>query len=161
MLESGLKGPLFFCLGMDQLADIVQQYLKPGMVLIDLQHNRQTDLIKVTIDGEEPLNIGDTEALARSLRVSHELVHQFPHGFQLEVSTSGIYSPLIEPYQFRKNKGRILIVEYVDNKIQKQEQSYIDQFRKSLYSGIISGAVFYFLQSSSVDVTEKMLSGPM
>jgi len=114
-----LKGPLFFCLGMDQLADIVQQYLKPGMVLVDLQHNRQTDLIKVTIDGEEPLNIGDTEALARSLRVSHELVHQFPHGFQLEVSTSGIYSPLIEPYQFRKNKGRILIVEYVDNKIQK------------------------------------------
>ena len=104
---------------MDQLADIVQQYLKPGMVLIDLQHNRQTDLIKVTIDGEEPLNIGDTEALASSLRVSHELVHQFPHGFQLEVSTSGIYSPLIEPYQFRKNKGRILIVEYVDNKIQK------------------------------------------
>tara|TARA_B100001179_G_scaffold128280_1_gene91956 strand:- start:921 stop:1355 length:435 start_codon:yes stop_codon:yes gene_type:complete len=104
---------------MDQLADIVQQYLKPGMVLIDLKHNRQTDLIKVTIDGEEPLNIGDTEALARSLRVSHELVHQFPHGFQLEVSTSGIYSPLIEPYQFRKNKGRILIVEYVDNKIQK------------------------------------------
>ena len=104
---------------MDQLADIVQQYLKPGMVLIDLQHNRQTDLIKVTIDGEEPLNIGDTEALASSLRVSHELVHQFPHGFQLEVSTSGIYSPLIEPYQFRKNKGRILIVEYVDNKIRK------------------------------------------
>ena len=104
---------------MDQLADIVQQYLKPGMVLVDLQHNRQTDLIKVTIDGEEPLNIGDTEALARSLRVSHELVHQFPHGFQLEVSTSGIYSPLIEPYQFRKNKGRNLIVEYVDNKIQK------------------------------------------
>ena len=114
-----MKGPLFFCLDMDQLADIVQQYLKPGMVLVDLQHNRQTDLIKVTIDGEEPLNIGDTEALARSLRVSHELVHQFPHGFQLEVSTSGIYSPLIEPYQFRKNKGRILIVEYVDNKIQK------------------------------------------
>ena len=104
---------------MDQLADIVQQYLKPGMVLVDLKHNRQTDLIKVTIDGEEPLNIGDTEALARSLRVSHELVHQFPRGFQLEVSTSGIYSPLIEPYQFRKNKGRILIVEYVDNKIQK------------------------------------------
>ena len=118
-MKSGLKGPLFFCLGMDQLADIVQQYLKPGMVLVDLQHNRQTDLIKVTIDGEEPLNIGDTETLARSLRVSHELVHQFPHGFQLEVSTSGIYSPLIEPYQFRKNKGRILIVEYVDNKIQK------------------------------------------
>ena len=114
-----MKSPLFFCLDMDQLADIVQQYLKPGMVLVDLQHNRQTDLIKVTIDGEEPLNIGDTEALARSLRVSHELVHQFPHGFQLEVSTSGIYSPLIEPYQFRKNKGRILIVEYVDNKIQK------------------------------------------
>ena len=104
---------------MDQLADIVQQYLKPGMVLVDLQHNRQTDLIKVTIDGEEPLNIGDTEALARSLRVSHELVHQFPHGYQLEVSTPGIYSSLIEPYQFRKNKGRILIVEYVDNKIQK------------------------------------------
>ena len=114
-----MKGPLFFCLGMDQLADIVQQYLKPGMVLVDLKHNRQTDLIKVTIDGEEPLNIGDTETLARSLRVSHELVHQFPHGYQLEVSTPGIYSPLIEPYQFRKNKGRILIVDYVDNKIQK------------------------------------------
>ena len=114
-----MKSPLFFCLDMDQLADIVQQYLKPGMVLIDLKHNRQTDLIKVTIDGEEPLNIGDTEALARSLRVSHELGHQFPHGFKLEVSTSGINSPLIEPYQFRKNKGRILIVEYVDNNIQK------------------------------------------
>ena len=104
---------------MDQLADIVQQYLKPGMVLIDLKHNRQTDLIKVTIDGEEPLNIGDTETLARSLRLSHELGQKFPNGFKLEVSTSGIYSPLIEPYQFRKNKGRTLLVEYVDNNIQK------------------------------------------
>ena len=55
----------------------------------------------------------------------------------------------------------VFIVNYIDNNIQKQEQSYIDQFRKSLYSGIISGAVFYFLQSSTIDVTEKMLSGPM
>lgn len=55
----------------------------------------------------------------------------------------------------------VFVVNYIDNKMQKQEQSYIDQFRKSLYSGIISGTVFYFLQSSSVDVTEKMLSGPM
>lgn len=104
---------------MDQLADIVQQYLKPGMVLIDLKHNRQTDLIKVTIDGEKPLNISDTEALARSLKESNKLLHQFPRGFQLVVSTSGINSPLMEPYQFRKNKGRILIVDYVDNKIRK------------------------------------------
>ena len=115
-----MKGPLFFCLDMDQLADIVQQYLKPGMVLIDLKHNRQTDLIKVTIDGEEPLNIGDTEALARSLRVSHELVHQFPHGYQLEVSTPGLNYPLIAPFQYRKNKGRFLNVQYVENNIRMQ-----------------------------------------
>ena len=114
-----MKSPLFFCVEMDQLADIVQQYLKPGMVLIDLKHNRQTDLIKVTIDGEKPLNISDTEALARSLKESNKLLHQFPRGFQLVVSTSGINSPLMEPYQFRKNKGRILIVDYVDNKIRK------------------------------------------
>ena len=105
---------------MDQLADIVQQYLKPGMVLIDLKHNRQTDLIKVTIDGEEPLNIGDTEALARSLRVSHELGHQFPHGYQLEVSTPGLNYPLIAPFQYRKNKGRFLNVQYVENNIRMQ-----------------------------------------
>ena len=56
----------------------------------------------------------------------------------------------------------VFVVNYIDNKMQKQEQSYIDQFRKSLYSGIISGAVFYFLQSqSTTNVTEKIIAGPM
>ena len=115
-----MRNPLFFYLKMSRLTDIVQQHLMPGMVLIDMKHDHQTDLIKVIVDGEAPLTIVDTEALARSLRDADELETQFPNGYRLEVSTPGLNYPLIAPFQYRKNKGRFLNVQYVENNIRMQ-----------------------------------------
>ena len=54
----------------------------------------------------------------------------------------------------------VFVVNYIDNKMQKQEQSYIDQFRKSLYSGIITSAVLFFFQSTTEN-SEKIITGMM
>lgn len=54
----------------------------------------------------------------------------------------------------------VFVVNYIDNNIQKQEQSYIDQFRKSLYSGIITSAVLFFFQSTTEN-SEKIITGMM
>ena len=54
----------------------------------------------------------------------------------------------------------VFIVNFIDNNIQKQEQPYIDQFRKSLYSGIITSAVLFFFQSTTEN-SEKIITGMM
>jgi len=54
----------------------------------------------------------------------------------------------------------VFIVNLIDNKIQKQEQSYTDQLRKSIYSGVITNAILFLFQSITEN-PEKIITGPM
>ena len=115
-----MKSPLFFWLKMSRLIDIVREHLISGMVLLDMKYYPRTNLIKVVVDAETPLTIDDTAAVTRSLRHAGELENQFPDGFRVEVSTPGLNRPLTAPFQYRKNRGRFLNVQYVDNNKDRQ-----------------------------------------
>jgi hypothetical protein len=56
----------------------------------------------------------------------------------------------------------VFITNIIDNKIQNNKtESFIDTFRKSLYSGVISGSILYILESSNDLSTDKIIVGQM
>ena len=99
----------------DALKNIVEPLLAPGQVLLDATEDVRGNFIRITIDSDKELTLGDTTNLTRSLRDTGDIDSRFPSGFRLEVSTPGLDSPLEHPFQYKKNLYRDLDVVYLKN----------------------------------------------
>ncbi len=97
---------------MENLRSIIKNHLSEGIVLIDLVHNSSSDFVKVIIDSINNISIAETSKIARRIRNDDNIVSMFPNGCRLEVTTPGVGSNLVEKFQYKKNIGRRLILEY-------------------------------------------------
>ena len=98
----------------DTLKDIIENYLSKGQVLIDLNNDRVNGFLKVTIDSEDGVTLGETVKLTKVLRKAEKMEEFFPNDYRLEVSTPGIEQPLKYPFQFKKNIDRKITIIYND-----------------------------------------------
>ena len=101
----------------DALKNIVEPLLAPGQVLLDATEDVRGNFIRITIDSDKGLTLGDTTDLTRSLRDTGDIDSRFPSGFRLEVSTPGLDSPLEHPFQYKRNIDRDLDVVYSKNNL--------------------------------------------
>ena len=99
---------------MINLKNIVENYLPLELVLVDVQEDLRGNYIRVIIDSERSVTLGETTQLSKRIRDDEEIGSRFPNGFRLEVTTPGLDQPLLHPYQYRKNINRNLKVTYVD-----------------------------------------------
>ena len=99
---------------MINLKNIVENYLPLELVLVDVQEDLRGNYIRVIVDSERSVTLGETTQLSKRLRDDEEIGSRFPNGFRLEVTTPGLDQPLLHPYQYRKNINRNLKVTYVD-----------------------------------------------
>tara|TARA_B100000287_G_scaffold135644_1_gene127632 strand:+ start:184 stop:621 length:438 start_codon:yes stop_codon:yes gene_type:complete len=97
---------------MENLRNIVKNHLSEGIVIMDLVYNPISDFIKITIDSPNDIPIKETSKIAKSIKNDNNLMSMFPNGCRLEVGTPGVGTNLIEKFQFRKNIGRKIFVEY-------------------------------------------------
>jgi len=97
------------------LEKIIEPLLKTGQVLLEVTEDRRGRYMRVVIDSENELTLTDTTNLTRALKETEMLTARFPEGFRLEVSTPGIGSPLVQPFQYKKNLNRNLNVTYLEN----------------------------------------------
>ena len=97
------------------LENIIEPLLETGQVLLEVTEDRRGRYIRVVIDSENELTLTDTTNLTRTLKETEILTTRFPEGFRLEVSTPGIGSPLVQPFQYKKNLNRNLNVTYLEN----------------------------------------------
>ena len=105
---------------MSKLANIIQQYLLPDHVLMDIREDGHSNMIRVIVDSEFPLTLDQTTDLTRRLRNSEDFETMFPKGIRLEVTTPGLNQPITLPFQFRKNINRNLRISFQDgSKIRK------------------------------------------
>ena len=95
------------------LENIIEPLLESGQVLLEATEDRRGRYIRVVIDSENELTLTDTTNLTRTLKETETLTTRFPEGFRLEVSTPGIGSPLVKPFQYKKNLNRNLNVTYL------------------------------------------------
>jgi len=101
---------------MENLRSIIKNHLSEGIVLMDLVHNSSTDFVKVIIDSFNIISIEETSRIARQIKNDDNIVSMFPNGCRLEVTTPGVGSNLVKKFQYEKNIGRNIILEYSESK---------------------------------------------
>ena len=100
---------------MENLKNIVKNHLSEGIFLMDLMHDPHSDFIKVTIDSPRNIPIEETSIIAKRIRNDHSIVSLFPNGCRLEVGTPGVGTSLVEKFQYKKNIGRKIFLEFYDD----------------------------------------------
>ena len=79
---------------------------------MDLLHNAGSDFVKITIDSFNDIPINETSKIASRIKNDDSIVTMFPNGCRLEVTTPGIGSNLVKKFQYEKNIGRNILLEY-------------------------------------------------
>ena len=80
--------------------------------MLSLKIDSRSSFIKVTIDSIKDIPIDKTAALAQAIKVDENIISSFPEGVRLEVGTPGIGSNLEKDFQYKKNIGRKIQLEY-------------------------------------------------
>ncbi len=105
--------PTFRLYKMDELVNNIKKLLDPDIHLMDVQENRQGDLVRVIVDSEKPITIDVIASVTRTIRDSEVIDKHFSSGYKMEVTSAGIDADLVQPFQFRKNIGRQLKLKYI------------------------------------------------
>src|SRR5699024_7758352 len=85
---------------------------KPSLFLIDIQL-KPDNQIKITLDGDEPVSVKDCVEVSREIE---EELDRGEENFSLEVTSTGLTTPLQFPRQYKKNIGRKLKVKTAEKK---------------------------------------------
>lgn len=105
-----------FCLNkMDELVQNIKNLLDPDIHLMDVQENHQYESVRIVVDSENPISIDMITDITRTIRDSDVIDKFFLNGYKMEVTSAGVTTNLVEPFQFRKNIGRDLKLKIVSN----------------------------------------------
>ena len=100
---------------MENLRSIIKNHLSEGIVLMELVHKSSSDFVKVTIDSFNDIPIKEISKIARRIQNDDDILSIFPNGCRLEVTTPGVGSNLVKKFQYEKNIGRNILVEYSES----------------------------------------------
>ena len=104
----------------DEIINIIEPFLEDGQVLLDVTHDVRGNFVRIIVDAETVLTLDDTAKLTRSIKNASETFSEFPDGVRIEVSTPGIDWSVSEPFQYKKNLNRNLVVVYDENRLSKK-----------------------------------------
>ena len=113
-IERGRKVPSFY---RKMLRNIIEKELenclknREDLFLIDMDIALDNS-IKIIIDGDNGVTVEDCIYVSRS--IEHN-IDRDKHDFSLEVTSSGVVTPLSSIRQYIKNIGRILVVKTKDD----------------------------------------------
>ena len=89
-----------------KIKSIANNVLPINQRIVNVSSNIGTGYVRIVLDGEKNISLKDTTKMTNLLKKSADFINLFPQGFRLEVTSPGLDSPLIFPFQFRKNIGR-------------------------------------------------------
>ena len=97
---------------MEKLRDIIKNHIPKDIELLSLKIDSRSSFIKVIIDSVKDISIDITTRLAREIKNDDNITSNFPDGVRLEVGTPGVGSNLEKNFQYKKNIGRKIKLEY-------------------------------------------------
>ena len=98
----------------------IAEMIPSHLFFLDLEEDQSNSKIKIIVDGPEPIDLKTTTSIAREVRSSEIFNNVYPNGVQLEVTSPGIETPLLYPFQYEKNLGRTLkIISLFEDKVTK------------------------------------------
>tara|TARA_B110000438_G_C15620560_1_gene566360 strand:+ start:44 stop:478 length:435 start_codon:yes stop_codon:yes gene_type:complete len=114
---------------MDNLRQIIETHISPDIELISIKYDARSGFVRVTIDSADGISVDKTAILAKEIKNNEEIISNFPQGIRIEVGTPGLDSNLEKIFQFKKNIGRKIELEYLNKDSTVKETcllSYVD-----------------------------------
>ena len=96
----------------EKIKNIVEQHLNKGQVLVDVMESFESGFVRIVVDSETSLTLGDTAKLTKKLIKSDEFNARYPTGCRVEITTPGVDAPLKKAYQFKKNVNKNIKIRY-------------------------------------------------
>lgn len=96
----------------EKIKNIVEKYLNEDQVLIDVMESFESGFVRVVIDSEATVTLGDTAILTKKLIKSDEFNNRYPNGCRIEITSPGVDAPLKKAYQFKKNINKNVKIRY-------------------------------------------------
>jgi len=84
------------------------------LIELDVKKASNRVIVRVFLDSEKGITIDECRQMAKAMKGLLEEDHFANTDYLLEVSSPGVERPLTEEWQFRKNIGRKLALEYTD-----------------------------------------------
>ena len=112
MYEKWVERPTFLFYDMENIKKIIESHMPSKAELLSFHYNPSSSFIKIVIDSREEISVDDTAILAKDIKNDNSIVSNFPEGIRLEVGTPGVGSQLERVFQYKKNIGRKIELEY-------------------------------------------------
>jgi len=100
---------------MNSIEKEIKKFLKPDVEILSCKINDKSDFLRIVIDSINSICIDDTSYIVKKIKNDDMIMSNFPNGLKIELGTPGIDSSLIKKFQFAKNIGRKIKLEYKDN----------------------------------------------
>ena len=97
---------------MENLREIIEKHITQDIELLSVKIDSSSSFIKVVIDSANDISVDKTAMLAKEIKNNEDILSNFPQGVRLEVGTPGIGSRLEKNFQYKKNIGRKIELEY-------------------------------------------------
>ena len=97
---------------MENLREIIEKHITQDIELLSVKIDSSSSFIKVVIDSAKDISVDKTAIMARKIKNNEDILSYFPDGVRLEVGTPGIGSKLEKNFQYKKNIGRKIELEY-------------------------------------------------
>jgi len=97
---------------MDNLRQIIETHISKEIEILSVKFDSRTSFIKIIIDSVNEISVDKTAMLAKEIKNNEKIISNFPQGIKLEVGTPGIGSMLEKIFQYKKNIGRKIKLEY-------------------------------------------------
>ena len=97
---------------MDNLRQIIETHISKDIEILSVKFDSRASFIKIIIDSVNDISVDKTAMLAKDIKNNEKIISNFPQGIKLEVGTPGIGSKLEKVFQYKKNIGRKIELEY-------------------------------------------------
>ena len=97
---------------MENLREIIEKHITQDIELLSVKIDSNSSFIKIVIDSANDISVDKTAMLAKEIKNNEDILSNFPNGVRLEVGTPGIGSRLEKNFQYKKNIGRKIELEY-------------------------------------------------
>ena len=96
----------------EKIKNIVEKHLNKDQVLVDVMESFESGFVRIVVDSESSITLGDTAKLTKKLIKSDEFNNRYPTGCRIEITTPGVNAPLKKAYQFKKNINKNVKIRY-------------------------------------------------
>ena len=102
------------------------------LVEIRVRGDRRNPVFEIFADSEQGITLGQCERLSRSIQDELDMDETFRGNYRLNVSSPGLDHPLKEDWEFKKNLGKMVRVNYEQDGQPKEVEGKLKDFSDRL-----------------------------